>query len=46
MRITNCISGDREKIFHIIFGTSSCFELWWFELMVINAVFKFRPIEV
>jgi hypothetical protein len=31
---------------HIIFGTSSCFEFWWFELMVINAVFKFGLVEL
>ena len=26
--------------------TSSCFEFWWFELMVINVVFKFGPVEL
>jgi hypothetical protein len=30
----------------IIFGTSSCFEFWWFELMVINVVFQFGPVEL
>ena len=35
-----------EKHVHIIFGTSSCFEFWWFELLVINVVFKFRPVEL
>jgi hypothetical protein len=30
----------------IIFGTSSYFELWWFELMVIIVVFKFGPVEL
>ena len=29
-----------------LFGTSSCFEFWWFELMVINVVFKFGPVEL
>jgi hypothetical protein len=32
---------------HIIFGTSSCFEFWWFNyFMVINVVFKFGPVEI
>jgi hypothetical protein len=31
---------------HIIFGTSSLFEFWWFEIMVINVVFKFGPGEL
>jgi hypothetical protein len=35
-----------DLYFHIIFGTSSCFEFWWFELMVINVVFKFGPVEL
>ena len=25
---------------------TSCFEFWWFELMVINVVFKFGPVEL
>jgi hypothetical protein len=30
---------------HIIYGTSSCFEFWWFELMVNNVIFKFVPVD-
>jgi hypothetical protein len=32
------------KFYKSIFGTSSCFEFWWFELMVINVVFG--PVEL
>jgi hypothetical protein len=41
MRITNCISGDREKILQ-----SSSRSEPGMRLMVINAVFKFGPIEL